>query len=343
MKKIFFLILFLNAFFLEVDAQQISDTLNKSDSLGRKQGFWIKKDIQGVVKYEGRFINDKPIGIFKYYYPDNKIKAITNFYSKQDYSRTTIFHVNGKILSLGKYYKTFKDSIWDYYNEKGQLVAVESFNKGKKDGIWKIIYSETGKTSEEVNWINDVKEGIWMQYYPDGTKKLKANNINNKIEGLWQTYYPNSRVELSGTYKASLKDGIWMYFADNGETIYKEIYTKGNFKKKDIYVKENDKMKSFETISFAYAYTQQNKTKIIFKNNTSYICDYNIDKLESMIGEEDFIKINNSTLISYSFIKGIQVYSNNVLKVITKLPSEVELVADESVSSLLLLRYKIIP
>ena len=56
-----------------------NDTINRTDSIGRKQGYWIKKDRDGTLKYEGRFVNDRPTGTFKYYYPEENSKSNYNF------------------------------------------------------------------------------------------------------------------------------------------------------------------------------------------------------------------------------------------------------------------------
>lgn len=323
-------------------AQKIPhDTINRSDSLGRKQGYWIKKEKDGTLKYEGRFVNDKPTGKFIYYYPDKKIKAQTDFGST-GYSRAITYHTNGKVLSVGTYYNTLKDSVWKYFNEFGKQVAEESYDKGVKNGAWKIFYSSNGKICEEFNWENGQKRGAWMKFFEDGNTKVKGTYKDGHLDGLFQSFYQNGKVELSGTYKQSLKDGIWISFAENGESNYKETYKAGNLKKKEIYFKLEGKVKAVDLISIAMAYYYQGKVKIMLKNKDLIPVDEAIERIEFLLGPEKFIRINKNAVVCYEVIKGLKVYNEQFLKLVTQPESEIELIADEGSSEFLITRYKIL-
>ena len=60
--------------------QSSSDTLNRTDEQGLKQGYWIKLDEEGMLKYEGTFKDNNPTGNFIYYYPDGVVRARSTFY-----------------------------------------------------------------------------------------------------------------------------------------------------------------------------------------------------------------------------------------------------------------------
>ena len=50
----------------------------QTDANGKKQGYWKKKDEKtNKLVYEGLFKDDKPQGIFKYYYPFDSVKVIS--------------------------------------------------------------------------------------------------------------------------------------------------------------------------------------------------------------------------------------------------------------------------
>ena len=55
-------------------------TDNQTDSKGRKQGVWKKLDAEGHLVYEGQFKDDKPVGLFKHYYSNGKLKATNNYF-----------------------------------------------------------------------------------------------------------------------------------------------------------------------------------------------------------------------------------------------------------------------
>lgn len=224
------LILSLLCFSMHLSAQ---DLLNQTDQHGRKQGSW-KKIENGVLKYQGQFKDDKPYGMFTYYYDNAQVKAISRFEQSGMISRTTLYHPGGGKMAEGKYVNSLKDSIWCFFNEHAILVAKESYKLGKKEGEW-ITFYESGQPSEVMPWKEDKRHGTSMQYYADGVVKAKINYAKDKLHGLSLFYHPNGTVMVSGMYEESLKHGKWLSFDENGLTIRTEDYTQGFLLKTEVY------------------------------------------------------------------------------------------------------------
>jgi antitoxin component YwqK of YwqJK toxin-antitoxin module len=200
---------------------------NEVDAQGRKQGNWVTYDGNGNIKYEGAFKDDKPVGEFKYYYPDGQVKAIVNHNPVTGEVYAVNYYKNGLLMARGKYINQAKDSTWLYFSEIDEtIVSEEHWDRGKKVGEWKTYYP-SGQVMEVTQYKNGVKEGKWIQYFSDGTKKAEATYVNNELEGLMQIFYITGKVEVSGTYKNSTKNGIWMYFNEIGEAEKKEVYKDG--------------------------------------------------------------------------------------------------------------------
>ena len=71
MKKILFIAFILNCVFFYGQT---------TDASGKKQGYWKQKDEKtNKLVFEGEFKDDKPIGKFKYYYPNDSVRAIIDF------------------------------------------------------------------------------------------------------------------------------------------------------------------------------------------------------------------------------------------------------------------------
>src|ERR1700752_627998 len=121
----------------------------QTDANGKKQGYWKKIDPKtNKLIYEGMFKDDKPQGIFKYYYPHDTLKAIINFKQDGKIAYSTMFHPNGKKMAYGKFINENKDSVWTYYDEKAVLISRETYVDGKKNGK-EITYLPDGVVSEE--------------------------------------------------------------------------------------------------------------------------------------------------------------------------------------------------
>ena len=111
-----------------------TDTLNQVDENGKKQGYWKKKYLNGVVRYEGYFIDDKPARFFKHFYKNGKLKATLIYYDNNKSAAAHLYYKDGFLMATGQYFGMEKDSLWRYYNENGKLVASEVYDKGGKNG-----------------------------------------------------------------------------------------------------------------------------------------------------------------------------------------------------------------
>ena len=212
---------------VNVISQNAGDSINRTDANGMKQGFWKKYDETGMLKYEGNFIDNNPVGEFIYFYPDGVVKARSRFYERGDRSETTTFHHIGKKMTEGFYLGQVKDSLWKYYSSDGILLKDEFYRYGKKEGKW-ITYYENGQISEEVEWKADSKNGIWKQYYPDGQLKLTGQHINGEKDGEFKYYNTSGKLDVYGSYHSSLREGEWFYLNEESKVIKKEIYKNGN-------------------------------------------------------------------------------------------------------------------
>lgn len=227
--------IFLLAFFFAQAQDETTDTLNRIDRQGLKQGYWKSVDADGKLKFEGRFIDDHPAGTFRYYYPDGKLKAISVMRDQGNSARTRLFHENGRLMGEGNYRNKVKDSTWSYYSDlDGSLVSRETYVEGELDGIVYNYFPEGG-IAEEIPYKGGLKEGTWKRYFPDGTIKLKASYTGDKLEGMMVVYYESGIPQISGMYRHNLKEGPWMHFSEQGAKLKKETYKYGHLKETEEY------------------------------------------------------------------------------------------------------------
>jgi antitoxin component YwqK of YwqJK toxin-antitoxin module len=203
------------------------DTINRTNSKGLKEGFWRKLDTSGKKVYEGRFSNGIPTGTFHYYYPSGVVKAISEFSHNGKRSKTVTFFPSGKKMAEGIYMEEKRDSIWQFFSDyDGVLLSEETYKDGKKDGPSKTYYPGKGP-AEIINWVAGVREGQWIQYFTDGTVKMRLTNKNGKKNGPMEVLSENGIVIISGRYLNGDPDGTWLYYDDKGKPTKKEVYDKG--------------------------------------------------------------------------------------------------------------------
>jgi antitoxin component YwqK of YwqJK toxin-antitoxin module len=192
-----------------------------------KNGYVKKTDEKtNKLVYEGEFKNDKPVGKFKYYYPNDSVRAIMNFREGGKIAYAKLFHINGKRMAEGKYINEIKDSVWLYYDEAGTLINKEAYILGKREGK-SFTYLPDGKIAEERIFKKDVIEGPFKQYFDGKLVKGEGAYLNGKLDGKVTYYYPNGIAAATGYFKNGEKNGPWIYKEKDGKIKEKELYKNG--------------------------------------------------------------------------------------------------------------------
>lgn len=258
MKRLYiFILLLVNTFFIVAQTN--------TDANGKKQGYWKKIDpTSKKIIYEGLFKDDKPQGLFKYYYPNDSIKAKMLFVQNGKIGYSTMYHLTGKKMAYGKYINEVKDSVWTYYDENGILISKETFVLGKKNGVV-YTYFQDGIVSEEHTYKLDVMHGPFKQYYNKTTLKAEGNYINGQLDGKNAYYYPNNVAAAFGYYKNGVKNGPWVYKEKDGKIKEKELYTLGKLANK----KETDDFFNKNKVKEETPKTEEKKGKTNSKPNTN--------------------------------------------------------------------------
>lgn len=203
-----------------------TDTVNKIDGKGRKQGTWIKKE-EGIIKYKGCFKDDKPVGTFTYYHKNGKMKAISHYSQNGSVSRTKLFDQDGMLEAEGKYIDKLKDSTWVFYFKGGDKISsTEEWKSGKRNGSVK-TYLKSGQLTSECTYVNDTPEGACKEYFSNGNIKKEYNLKNGNLDGSFKIYHLNNVPEVAGKYVNSLKEGDWIEYLDNGKTRTRKTYKGG--------------------------------------------------------------------------------------------------------------------
>ena len=222
----------------------MAQTKNQTDANGLKQGYWEKKDdVSGKLIYKGTFKDNKPQGIFYYYYKNSDtVHTKSDFRQDGKIAYVTMYHPTGKLQAKGKYISEEKDSVWNFYDgNKGLLISTETYSNGKKNGPSKVYY-ETGTISEEKNYKNNLEDGPFKQYFSD--KKIKGEGafVAGQYNGKCSWYFPNGIAAAQGVYDKGVKKNVWIYKTQDGKITDKEVWVNGkqlNDKEKEAYFKQH--------------------------------------------------------------------------------------------------------
>lgn len=136
----------------------------------------FQNDITFIGNYADSFI-------FKYYYPNGKIKVIENYKDNLLNGESKYYYENGKISAEGNFINGLEEGEYKVYYENGQLRILENYSKG------------------ELN-------GPLFNYYENGDIKLKGQYVNGKLDGEIIGYDEDGNIFLKGVYENGiLKNG----------------------------------------------------------------------------------------------------------------------------------------
>jgi antitoxin component YwqK of YwqJK toxin-antitoxin module len=237
---------FINGLFIVLLCNVNAQTKNQTDAAGLKQGYWEKLDTKtGKKTYKGTFKNNKPQGVFYYYYSNSdSVRSKSDFRQDGKIAYVTMYHISGQMLAKGKYVNEQKDSVWNFYDTiMGTLLSTDIYVNGKKNGISK-VYFPNGAVSEERNYKNDLLEGPFKQLFDD-KKGIRAEGtyLANEYNGKCSWYYPNGVAAAQGFYEKGVKKGVWLYKTEKGTIKEKEVWQNGkqlNQKEMDAYFKSKN-------------------------------------------------------------------------------------------------------
>lgn len=214
---------------------------NSTDAKGRKQGAWSKTWPNGKVRYQGQFMDDKPVGTFMHWDENGKLTSIQRHAGDGKVSRAEHFHPNGALMAEGKYVGQAKDSTWNYYAADGKLRKVERFQAGTLHGE-QLTYYPNGQLAEREHRVEGELHGEMKSWFDNGTLKSEANYVKGQPEGRMTFYFPSGKKEIEGQVVNGDRDGVWYYFNADGTIQLQVLYARGILVKER---KENGTFKEY--------------------------------------------------------------------------------------------------
>ena len=102
---------------------------------------------------------------------------------------------------------------------------------GLRQKHWVILNSEKHLTGyqendvvEEGDYKDNMKEGVWIQYYPGKVLKSKITWKDNRPEGYAITYFENGKVNEEGTWINNRWTGAYKLYYENGNVQHQFTY-----------------------------------------------------------------------------------------------------------------------
>ncbi len=108
-----------------------------------------------------------------------------------------------------------------YYDENGHLSIEGHFAEDLRQGRWR-WYRPDGSVRAEAQYDRD--HGHFRQYRPNGQLELEGDYEGDRRVGEWVEYYPSGRVRLRGSYVDGRREGRWTAYTDADSPATREAW-----------------------------------------------------------------------------------------------------------------------
>jgi antitoxin component YwqK of YwqJK toxin-antitoxin module len=162
---------------IAVQTSAFDGETNRTDSNGRRQGYWIinggmvnDKSYKPEAKVEeGNYKDNRKEGLWKKFWPNGKSRSEINYASGKPIGEYKLYYENGKLEEHGFWNNNKNTGEFKRYYSNGNPQQNFLFGEnGKRSGNQKYYY-ENGKLAMEVNVANGSESGVCKRYNTDGT------------------------------------------------------------------------------------------------------------------------------------------------------------------------------
>jgi antitoxin component YwqK of YwqJK toxin-antitoxin module len=129
----------------------------------------------GRVIAEGQLKQDKPHGLWTYYYDQGKPKA------------------------QGRYLTGLPDGAWTFFYPDGQVQKQTVYALGVPNGPYRLAYPG-GQERERGQYNEGVRTGVWRTYYANGQAQQEGAYREDQRDGEWKTWDDTGRLTARTVY-----------------------------------------------------------------------------------------------------------------------------------------------
>jgi antitoxin component YwqK of YwqJK toxin-antitoxin module len=158
------------------------------------------------------------------FFDRGQIKAKTNYVDgtrsekregiKHGYEK--VYYQSGQLAYGVMYVKDKRDGKLEWLDREGKLLSICHYKLGKMHGIEKTFFTNA-KLKKEVNYVNDLKEGMQKEYFDNGQLALEVNYVHNKKEGIQKEYTPEGKIYSKVNFVHNYREGKQEWFDEKGK------------------------------------------------------------------------------------------------------------------------------
>lgn len=153
-----------------------------------KHGLWRHFYEDGSRYREIEYVNDRPHGKHIKWHKNGQIHEQGHFKYGRRYAFWTTWYFGGQKRSAGEFIDGKRDSSWVWWHKNGQVSSKGIMKIGKRILDWRDWY-DNGQVEKSYSYDSlGVMQGLYYEFYPDGSKKVEGFSVGGKKHGLWREW-----------------------------------------------------------------------------------------------------------------------------------------------------------
>lgn len=115
-----------------------------------------------------------------------------------------------------------KEGVSERYYESGKKKSESVFKNDTL--VYEVYWHESGKTLSKGNYKDGLFNGLYIEYYPTGNKKLEQFYVNGLKHGKYMSYFNSGKIYNIGTFSNNELVDKLEFYNEKGDLIRTKIY-----------------------------------------------------------------------------------------------------------------------
>lgn len=183
------------------------------DEAGVRNGYFQEYYMNGKIKAEGKYVNNKKNGLWKFYFENGNLEQEGRYRNGKEDELWKWYFENGNTKLEEAYFNGKEEGYSVEYNENEEIIAKGEYYDGEKEGEW---FYKVGDEKQEGVFVGGMKDGKWKYYYDTGQLKFEGNYIQGVPDGIHRYYYPNGNIKEEQNFSNGIKQKHWKKYDELG-------------------------------------------------------------------------------------------------------------------------------
>lgn len=136
--------------------------------------------------------------------------------------KKTLFVALLMALMLASCGQTLREEVVSTY-ENGQPAKAYYYNK-ENQRVYEKDFHDNGALMMEGPIVNDLRNGEWISYFPDGKVQSTGTFKDGVRVGKSLVYHENGHLWMDGWYHDDHRCGEWIYYDEQGYELERRDY-----------------------------------------------------------------------------------------------------------------------